>query len=170
MSFNFGCWILIARCKVAKSSFCWTMLGPHPVGKVCGNERGPSQHSHFLPAAKHDLGSPTLRCWDHTHIQSILQKGIQQPTSGWLRQQSRKDQHSGCVLPSNPSLGGGCFACHNRQLLLPLQNPDQRHHPHTTRGSWSSHRLYPRAAASSGSASIRKSHGHPQSSQLSGGE
>jgi hypothetical protein len=105
-------------------------------------------------------------------MQSVLQKVIQQPTSGWLREQHRqsgKDQHSGCVPPSSPSLGGGCFACHNRQLLSPLQNPDQRHHPHT-RGSWSSHRPYPGAATSSGLASIRESHGHPQSSQLSGGE
>jgi hypothetical protein len=53
----------------------------HPLGEVCGDERGPSQHQRFLPAAKHDLGSPTLRCWDHMHIQSILQKAIQQPTS-----------------------------------------------------------------------------------------
>jgi len=98
---------------------------------------------------------------------------IQQPTSEWLQEQHRqsgKDQHSGCVLPSSPSLGGGCFACHNRQLLPPLQNPDQRHHPHTTRGSWSFHRPYPGVAASNGSTSIRESHGHPQSSQLSGGE
>jgi hypothetical protein len=77
---------------------------------------------------------------------------------------------SRCVPPSSPNLGGGCFACHNRQLLSPLQNPDQRHHPHTTRGSWSSHHLYPGAASSSGSTSIRESHGHPQSSQLSKGE
>jgi len=98
---------------------------------------------------------------------------IQQPTSEWLQEQHRqsgKDQHSGCVLPSSPSLGGGCFACHNRQLLPPLQNPDQRHHPHTTRGSWSFHRPYPGVAASNGSTSIRESHGHLQSSQLSGGE
>ncbi len=145
----------------------------HPLGEVCGDERGPSQHPCFLPTAKHDLGSPTLQCWDHTHIQSILQKVIQQPTSGWLREQhrqSRKDQHSGCVPPSSPSLGGGCFAYHNRQLLPPLQNPDHRLHPHTTRGSWSSHRPYPGVAASSGSASIRESHGHLQSFQLSRGK
>jgi len=67
-------------------------------------------------------------------------------------------------------LGGGRFACHNHQLLSPLQNPDQRHHPQTTRGSSSSHRPYLGAATSSGSASIQESHGHPQSSQLSGGE
>jgi len=74
----------------------------HPLGEVCGDERGFSQHPRFLPVTKHDLGSPTLRCWDHTHIQSILQKAIQQPTSGWLREQhrqSRKDQHSGCIPP-----------------------------------------------------------------------
>ncbi len=131
------------------------------------------RNSHFLLAAKHDLDSPTLWCWDHTHIQSVLQKAIQQPTYGWLREQHRqfrKDQHFGCVSPSSSSLGGGCFACHNRQLLPPLQNPDQRHHPHTTRGSWSSHRPYPGAVASSGLASIRESHGHLQSSQLFGGE
>ncbi len=118
--------------------FAGQLPGPHPLGEVCEDERGPSQHPRFLPAAKHDLGSPTLRCWDHTHIQSVLQKAIQQPTSGWLREQHRqseKDQHSGCIPPSSPSLGGGCFAYHNHQLLPPLQNPDQRHHPHTTRPS-----------------------------------
>jgi len=51
-----------------------------------------------------------------------------------------------------------------------IAKPDQQHHPHTTRGSWSSHRPYLGAAASSGLASIRESHGHPQSFQLSGGE
>jgi hypothetical protein len=45
-----------------------------------------------------------------------------------------------------------------------LQNPDQRHHPHTIKGSWSSHHSYPGAAASSGLTSIRESHGHSQSS------
>ncbi len=107
--------------------FARQLPGPNPLGEVCGDERGPSQHLHFLPATKHDLGSPTLRCWDHTHIQSVLQKAIQQPTFGWLREQHRqseKDQHFGCVPPSSPILGGGCFACHNRQLLSPLQNPD----------------------------------------------
>ncbi len=84
--------------------------------------------------------------------------------------QSRKDQRSGCIPPNSPSLGGRCFACHNRQLLPPLQNLDHRHHPHITRGSWSPHRPYLGAATSSGSASIWESHGHPQSSQLFGGE
>jgi hypothetical protein len=56
-------------------------------------------------------------------FKAYYRKRIQQPTSGWLREQHResgKDQHFGCVPPSSPSLGGGCFACHNHQLLPPL--------------------------------------------------
>ncbi len=54
--------------------FAGQLPEPHPLREVCGDERGPSQHPRFLLATKHDLGNPTLRCWDHTHIQSVYRK------------------------------------------------------------------------------------------------
>ncbi len=42
--------------------FVGQLPGPHPLGEVCEDECDPLQHPRFLPVAKHDLGSPTLRC------------------------------------------------------------------------------------------------------------
>jgi len=49
---------------------------PHPLGEVCGDECGPLQHPRFLPAAKHDLGSPTLRCWIIRTFKRIIESDL----------------------------------------------------------------------------------------------